>query len=131
MKSTRKSLTGLPKMLEECWARGLWEIKKEVEYRRMGKPNTICFMAWEESERGWGVRPDGCSLHLSAEEADCFIDKYNAELPDEVPDIYSRPVHPRFNIRVSDALYRHVKQSGLGLRLSQPDYLRLKETGEL
>ena len=26
--------------------------------------NRCYFQRWEESERGWGVRPDGCSLHL-------------------------------------------------------------------
>ena len=27
----------------------------------------VVAVQWEESERGWGVRPDGCSLHVSVE----------------------------------------------------------------
>ena len=31
---------------------------------------------WEESERGWGVRPDGCSLHLTEADRKQFIKEY-------------------------------------------------------
>jgi hypothetical protein len=30
---------------------------------------------WEESERGWGVRPDGCSLHLTKDDCKSYIQK--------------------------------------------------------
>lgn len=45
---------------------------------------------WEESERGWGVKPDGYSLHPSLEALERYHDKYVRSLPDEVPDEYSR-----------------------------------------
>ena len=35
---------------------------------------------WEESERGWGIRPDGCSLHLTLEDRKKYIEKYCAQL---------------------------------------------------
>ena len=42
---------------------------------------------WEESERGWGIRPDGYSLHLNNEDRKQFIKEYWALLPDgPVPD---------------------------------------------
>jgi hypothetical protein len=46
---------------------------------------------WLESERGWGVRPDGYSIHPSVEALKEFVAKYNETLPKEVPDEYSRP----------------------------------------
>lgn len=46
---------------------------------------------WLESERGWGFRPDGYSLHLSEEDRVQFINDYWARMPDYVPDEYSRP----------------------------------------
>ena len=46
---------------------------------------------WIESERGWGFRPDGYSLHLSEEDRQAYIKTYWAGMPDQVPDEYSRP----------------------------------------
>ena len=63
-----------------------------------------CYFAhiitWEESERGWGCRPDGFSLHVSQDEADNYIkehwkreQEFNAKYGiSGVPDEYSRPV---------------------------------------
>lgn len=31
---------------------------------------------WEESERGWGTRPDGYSLHLTEEDVPIFIGQF-------------------------------------------------------
>lgn len=47
---------------------------------------------WEESERGWGVRPDGWSLHLTDQDAYKYIRLYWDGMPDSTPDEYSRPV---------------------------------------
>lgn len=55
---------------------------------------------WEESERGWGCRPDGYSLHVSPEEAKTYIDDFWEQQKEfnrkygivGVPDEYSRPV---------------------------------------
>lgn len=46
---------------------------------------------WEESERGWGIRPDGFSLHLSKEDSKKYVKDYWDRQPDGVPDEYSRP----------------------------------------
>lgn len=51
---------------------------------------------WEESEAGWGVRPDGYSLHLTREDVDKFITAYWKSQPDQVPNEYSRPSGPPF-----------------------------------
>lgn len=56
---------------------------------------TVVCVSWEESERGWGVRPAGYSLHKSIVEAKAFIlsfmTKQQAAYGDDVPDEYTRP----------------------------------------
>lgn len=51
----------------------------------------VYYETWTESERGWGCRPDGCSLHISKDEYDRYVDSYWKKMPDEPPDEYSRP----------------------------------------
>jgi hypothetical protein len=54
---------------------------------------------WEESERGWGTRPDGYSLHITCAEAKAYADKamkdqeayFLSRGVKGVPDEYSRP----------------------------------------
>lgn len=53
-------------------------------------PNIIV-QKWEESERGWGTRPDGYSLHLTETDRVRYVRAYSDALPAEVPDEYSRP----------------------------------------
>lgn len=68
---------------------------------------------WEESERGWGVRPDGYSFHRSNEEAEDFIKNYQNKLPIGIQDEYSRPRFEKAKlIEVSEGLYNYVIQYG-------------------
>ncbi len=46
---------------------------------------------WEESELGWGTRPDGYSLHLTDEDRRAYIQKYWDRMPASTPEEYSRP----------------------------------------
>lgn len=57
----------------------------------MAHVSHIVVQKWEESEQGWGVRPDGFSLHLTDEDRAKFIEAYWAEMPDAVPAEYERP----------------------------------------
>lgn len=53
-------------------------------------------LMWEESECGWGVRPDGCSVHINDDEMNKYVEKYWSTMPkNEVPYEYERPT--RFN----------------------------------
>jgi len=36
----------------------------------------VVYVSWEESERGWGTRPDGCSLHLTKADFEIYLDNY-------------------------------------------------------
>lgn len=46
---------------------------------------------WEESERGWGCRPDGYSIHLNEDDCLAYILAYNETLPATAPHEYERP----------------------------------------
>ncbi|NCQ51521.1 hypothetical protein GW796_06425 [archaeon] len=67
---------------------------------------------WEESERGWGTRPDGFSFHRSVEEAEEYLKDFISKQPKEVPDEYSRPVGKAKLMEVSEDLHEFVMQSG-------------------
>jgi hypothetical protein len=47
---------------------------------------------WEESERGWGVRPDGFTFHLNAKDHEAYVKGFYGEFNNakEVPDEYTR-----------------------------------------
>lgn len=46
---------------------------------------------WSESESGWGSRPDGESIHRTLEDYNQYMNEYWANMPKNVPSIYSRP----------------------------------------
>lgn len=50
---------------------------------------------WEESELGFGIRPDGYSLHLTHEDRNAYVEEYWAAMPEKLPNTYSRPVTKR------------------------------------
>lgn len=81
-------------------------------------PQVYCQL-WEESEQGWGVRPDGYSLHLTADAAKAYIDTYWKEQKKrepEVPHEYSRPSGTPFLTEVDGNTYEAVKASKNGTR---------------
>ncbi|MDB4330110.1 hypothetical protein N9948_00015 [bacterium] len=70
---------------------------------------------WTESERGWGCRPDGHTLHLTKEDRDKFVKSFNAKLPAEVPYEYSRPDQNLKPTAVSEETYKEIKASDNGI----------------
>lgn len=51
----------------------------------------VVVQKWEESERGWGVRPDGYSVHPNGAALKRYVSAYWAGMPNQAPDEYSRP----------------------------------------
>jgi len=81
--------------------------------------NKVYLQYWEESERGWGVRPDGCSLHLDIKNHKSYLDKiYYGRDSKNVPDEYDRVVGDPIEVEVSDSIFEKVSKSG-SFRLSQ------------
>lgn len=82
----------------------------------------VVVQKWEESERGWGTRPDGYSIHPSHAARDSFVTDYWEKMPDEVPDEYSRPCGTSYVAEVSEEVYEELKKAGHGLRYYDNKY---------
>lgn len=82
-------------------------------------PNVIV-QKWEESERGWGTRPDGYSIHPTEEARERFIKAYWDRQPKETPDEYSRPHGTPYTAEVPAADFEKMK--GDGERFWQDNY---------
>ncbi len=78
--------------------------------------NEVIVQKWEESERGWGTRPDGFSLHLTEADRQAYIEWYWAGMPNSAPDEYSRPDGTPYKALVDDETFAKVKGSFNGLR---------------
>lgn len=72
---------------------------------------------WEESEKDWGVRPDGCSYHMSFDDCKEFRKQYWSRMPKEVPYEYSREYGRPYLVEVTEEMYEQVKKSKNGLRI--------------
>jgi hypothetical protein len=81
----------------------------------------MCLL-WEESEAGWGQRPDGFSLHLTQEDAKKYVEQHNAGLPKAppVPHEYDRPCGEPYLVELTqeqdEELQRLKKQGICGIR---------------
>ena len=91
----------------------------------------VVYVSWEESERGWGTRPDGCSLHLTKADFEIYLDNYWDKMPDEAPDEYSRPAGTPVAVSVGLRLYARIKETKNGLHLSQDKEKELVSSGDL
>jgi len=81
---------------------------------------------WIESERGYGQRSDGYSLHLTGEDVELFIEQHgriegNAEC-------YSRPDGEKFLVIIDEILYDYLeeqkKNEVFGQRYAFPTQLK-------
>lgn len=73
-------------------------------------------VTWTESERGWGQRPDGHSLHLSPADYAAYYEEYRKKLPAEAPNEYSYPEPGILAVEVPDELYDKLRQGKGSLR---------------
>lgn len=87
---------------------------------------------WEESERGWGVRPDGCSLHLEQSDHNKFIESvYSDRSESSVPDEYDRVVGGLIDVYVSKTLYNEIVKNGGSLRLMEYNMNNLRNLRDI
>jgi hypothetical protein len=91
------------------------------------KKHPVVAQQWEESERGWGVRPDGASLHLTEEDRISYCkDHWNREKKLNssgiVPDEYSRERGQPLVIDVDAKIYKLIKESKYGIMLWQHEW---------
>lgn len=93
---------------------------------------TVVCQEWLESERGWGCRPDGASLHLTNADLDAYVKEYwerekQFNPSGAVPDEYSRPDGSPRLIEVDAKTYNAVKKSKNGVRLWQHEYREIRK----
>lgn len=78
---------------------------------------------WEESERGWGTRPDGYSLHLTEVDRAEYVKAYYARMPAVAPDEYDRPSGTPYEADITDSATLELLQaSESGIRRYSRDY---------
>jgi hypothetical protein len=103
------------------------KVKKNGRPATKAKPartppvRTVLAQDWEESERGWGTRPDGFTLHLTLEALKMFVEAFwkrqRTALGESTPDEYTRTCGEPKLVEVSEKIYRklvkHKDKNGL------------------
>jgi hypothetical protein len=85
---------------------------------------------WEESERGWGIRPDGCSIHITMEDHNRYVSGiYSDRDPKNVPDEYDRTCGGVITALVTETLYNEIENGTL--RLSQTSFSNCRKLQEI
>jgi len=74
----------------------------------------VLVMQWEESECGWGVRPDGWTMHFDKESLDLYCASFWAQqraghTGQFAPDVYTREAGKPFELEVDAEIYEKVK----------------------
>lgn len=94
--------------------------------------NKCYFQRWEESERNWGIRPDGCSLHLNSDLHEIFLAEIydNRKKQIEIPKEYDKVVGPLIDCFISDELYIELQKKS-NLRLMEYEMNNLIKTEEI
>lgn len=100
---------------------------KERATKKSVKLFTVVCQEWEESERGWGVRPDGASLHLTAEDCAKYVKAYIArQPPGPAPHEYTRTSGKPFLVDVDKATYANIKaKPNKSLMIWQSEYSKM------
>ena len=94
--------------------------------------NKCYFQLWEESERGCGVRPDGCSIHLSPIDHSKYLNEIYLVRQSAVliPDEYERISGGILECFISDSLFDSLKDRG-SIRLMEHEVNNLIKLEEL
>lgn len=76
-----------------------------MQANKKRKTHVVIAQDWMEYERGWGSRPDGCSLHLSEMDRAAYIKSYWGRMPESAPDEYSKEAGDPYLVVVTNELY--------------------------
>lgn len=92
--------------------------------------NRCLIQFWEESERNWGVRPDGCSLHLDSNEHNNYLSFIYSNREDNTPNEYERVIGRESICFISDELFEKLLIDG-SIRLLENEKNNLINMGEI
>jgi len=115
-------------LLYKYITRSFQKKRKEAEMPSNERHIVIC-QKWEESERGWGTRPDGYTLHLTDTDRKQFVQDYWDKMPDSAPDEYSRPCGTAYPCEVDDETFLAIKESKNGVWKFDNNYPLMVGTG--
>ena len=92
--------------------------------------NKVILQLWEESERGFGTKPDGCSIHIDNDVRRSYIKSIYDIRGDEVPNEYERIIGSELEAFIDDDLFKklNVKKS---IRLIETELNNLIKFEEL
>lgn len=76
---------------------------------------SVIFQNWVERERGWGIRPDGFTVHRSHEDLQAYIKRYWDGMPDSAPAEYSAPEGSPVEVSISENAYAMLENTELGV----------------
>ncbi len=93
---------------------------------------TVWCQQWEESESGWGIRPDGYSLHLHLQHALEYVVNFMEEQEEYfiskgitgVPNEYSRKAGHPYAVSIEKEKWEELKEAEeeLGVRYLSNDW---------
>jgi len=93
--------------------------------------DTIILQLWEESIKGKGSRPDGCSIHIDLEARLDYINReYELRQSNVIPDEYEVAVGAPIEVSVTDNIYNIIKEAK-SIRLLQTELRNLVELKEI
>ena len=76
---------------------------------------TVIFQSWIERERGWGMRPDGFTIHRTEADRQAYVKRYWDSMPDSVPESYSSPDGSPVAVSISEPAYAMLEGTELGV----------------
>jgi len=97
-------------------------------------------ITWTESERGWGQRSDGASLHLTKEDGAMYVAEYwaqekirNDAAGGGTPDEYERPDDEGKRVLIATKLLKKIQESrtGKSIRVTNSTLNESKGDGSL
>ena len=96
-------LDGKTTVIEESGGRGT----PTVNTSEVPNMHPVWCQDWEESERGWGIRPDGFTLHLSKVDLVVYVRVFYMAYKNEAsaPDEYTRTSGKPRLVDIDDATY--------------------------
>lgn len=88
---------------------------------------------WEESERGRGVVPAGCTLHVSLKDHLEYINMIYMErtFNYHVPDEYDKKVGPPVEVEIEEGLYKKLFDKKYTIKLSEVEINNLIKIGDI
>lgn len=96
--------------------------------KRLSK--SIVLQLWEESIKGVGSRPDGCSIHIDMESRLNFINNEYNKRDNNIPSEYESAIGKPINVMVTDDIY-NVVLSVKSIRLLQNELRNLVELKDI